>query len=57
MSLDNILSINIKIIKIMLTSFFMGLLRVLTVTAATYKGKQLLELVNESDNNAEKNKQ
>lgn len=57
MSLDNILSINIKIIKIMLTSFFMGLLRVLTVTAATYTGKQLLELVNESDNNAEKNKQ
>ena len=39
----------------MLTSFFMGLLRVLTVTAATYTGKQLL--VNESDNNAEKNKQ
>ena len=57
MSLDNILSINIKIIKMMLTSFFMGLLRVLTVTAATYTGKQLLELVNESDNNAEKNKQ
>ena len=41
----------------MLTSFFMGLLRVLTVTAATCTGKQLLELVNESDNNAEKNKQ
>ena len=57
MSLDNILSINIKITKIMLTSFFMGLLRVLTVTAATYTGKQLLELVNESDNNAEKNTQ
>ena len=34
----------------------MGLLRVLTVTAATYTRKQLLELVNESDNNAEKNK-
>ena len=54
MSLDHKLNINIKI---MLTSFFMGLLRVLTVTAATYTGKQLLELVNESDNNAEKNKQ
>lgn len=41
----------------MLTSFFMGLLKVLVVTTATYTGKQLLEQVNDSNSNADKDKQ
>ena len=35
----------------MLTSFFIGMLRVLVVTAATYTGKKLIDGVNDSDNN------
>lgn len=41
----------------MLTSFFMGLLKVLAVTTVTYTGKQLLDHVNDSNNNADKDKQ
>lgn len=41
----------------MLTSFFMGLLKVLAVATVTYTGKQLIDQVNDSNNNADKDKQ
>ena len=41
----------------MLTSFFMGLLKVLAVTTVIYIGKQLIDQVNDSNNNADKDKQ